>query len=315
MLLPPFEVVEPTTRKALFKALREKSKRIRIVAGGTDLIPDLKRAFDRENRFPSYPPLRPGPRPEKLISIARIKAFRRILFPRTGAARIGTLVTMAEILDHPKVPRNLGALADGAGVVGTPQVRNRATLGGNLCNARPCADTAPAVVALSARLEIESGVGGRRMVKAEDFFTGPGETLIESNEILTAVHFPARTGVFGSAYEKLGTRKAGEIALVSSAAFVALNEGVVEEARIALGSVGPVPLLAEEAQGTLIGRQAEDPVLLQAARSAAKEARPIDDFRASAAYRRRMVEVLTFRALRRAVERAQGTHSPGASGA
>ncbi len=310
MLLPSFEILEPETLDALHEILRGQEPGTRILAGGTDLLPDLKREYDRRNRFPSGPAFRPGPFPEILVSLARIPGLGTCEVSPDGNAVFGPLVTMAELSASPEIEGFLGALSDGAGSVGSPQVRNRATFGGNLCNARPCADTAPATVALEGVLELESASGKRRAVKAESFFTGPGSTVLEPGEILTAVRFRAPEHPVGSAYVKLGTRKAYEITLVSAAAALWLSKGRIEKARIVLGSVAPVPLLATEASGFLEGKTLEDSVLRRAAQRAAGEARPIDDFRGSAAYRKEMAEVLAFRALLKAWRRSQESGTP-----
>jgi len=308
MLMPAFEFSEPTSLKALQKALKEGRPRARIVAGGTDLLPDMKREYDRRLRFPSHPSFRDEPFPEKVVSIAKISTLKGMLFPRRGTIRIGALTTMAELANSTKVVRQLLALARAAGCVGTPQVRNRASLGGNLCNARPCADTAPAAIALGASVELESAKGARRMVRVEEFFEGPGQTVLEPNEVLVAVHLPQRNRNAGSAYLKLGTRKETEITQVSVAAMVVTKEDIVEEARIALGSVGPVPMLAEGASLLLQGKKALMGEFRRAARKAASEAKPIDDFRATAKYRMQMVEVLAFRALKEALADAKEGH-------
>ncbi|MHC4600117.1 MAG: FAD binding domain-containing protein [Planctomycetota bacterium] len=306
MQLPPLEILEPTTLARFHQLLVELGPKVKILAGGTDVVADLKREYDRRLRFPELPSFREGDFPEKLVSIARIQPLKGFLFPRTGAARIGTLATMAELAEDARVAKKLSALADGAASVGSPQVRNRATLGGNLCNARPCADTAPPVIALSATLELEKSGGTKRMVKAAEFFTGPGETVKEREELLVAIHFPRRKRPLGSAFFKLGTRKVYETSLVSAAAAIVVEDERIEEAHIALGSVAPVPIEAERAAAYLEGKKPTERVFDMAGRIAMQEARPISDFRASAEYRARMIQVLTFRALTKAFERFQG---------
>jgi carbon-monoxide dehydrogenase medium subunit len=214
------------------------------------------------------------------------------------------MTTIAELAKHRKVGNLLKALAQGASVLGTPQVRNRATLGGNFCNARPCADTAPPAMVLSANLELESADGNRRMVPSDEFFLGPGRTVIGPNEILVALHFSNPAKNSGSAYFKLGTRKSGEISQVSAAAFLVLEEGLIKDARIALGSVAPVPVLVPGAAEILVGKAPDEKEFRKAARRASLDIEPIDDFRAGAAYRKEMAEVLVYRALKAAIEDA-----------
>jgi carbon-monoxide dehydrogenase medium subunit len=303
MLLPQFDVVEPESLAAALEALADPSATSRPLAGGTDAVPDLKREYDRRLRFPALPAFRPGPFPERFVSLLRLEELRGVRRDDGGAV-FGPLATMRELADGAAATGALGALADAAAAVGSPQVRNRATLGGNLCNARPCADTAPAVVVLDAALTLASR-GGRREVPAGAFFTGPGQTVLRPGELLTSVRVPPEAGACGSAALKLGVRRAYEIAIVSAAAWVALEGDRVREARVAFASVAPIPLRVGDVG--LAGRTPDEATLREAARAAAAQTRPIDDFRASAAYRRQAAEVLAFRVLARAVARARGT--------
>lgn len=302
MLLPRFDVVEPESVAAALEALADSAVRSRAVAGGTDVVPDLKREYDRRLRFPALPAFRPGPFPERLVSLLRLSELRGVRVD-AGGTTCGPLATMSELAADGRLAGPLAALADGAASVGSPQVRNRATLGGNLCNARPCADTAPPVVALDGMLTLASR-GGRREVRARDFFTGPGQTVLAPGELLTAVRFPPQPPGCGSAALKLGVRRAYEIAIVSAAAWVALEGDRVRSARVVFGSAAPVPLWVEATD--LAGKAPDEAALRAAARVAAAQTKPIDDFRASAAYRRQAAEVLAFRVLERAVARARG---------
>lgn len=302
MLLPRFDLLEPESLAAALEALADPAVTSRAVAGGTDVVPDLKREYDRRLRFPALPAFRPGPFPERLVSLLRLAALRGVHREAAGIV-CGPLATMTELASDPQLAGALGALSDGAAAVGSPQVRNRATLGGNLCNARPCADTAPPAVVLDAVLVLESRAG-RREVPACDFFTGPGQTVLRTDELLTAVRVPAMPGACGSAALKLGVRRAYEIAIVSAAAWVALDGQRVRAARVAFASVAPIPLRVDDLG--LAGRAPDEAALREAARAAAAQTKPIDDFRASAAYRRQAAEVLAFRVLDRAVARARG---------
>lgn len=302
MLLPRFDVVEPESLEAALEALADPAVSSRPVAGGTDLVPDFKREYDRRLRFPSLPAFRPGPFPERLVSLLRISELRGMRFDAEGVW-LGPLVTMSELAKDRRLTGALGALADGAASVGSPQVRNRATLGGNLCNARPCADTAPPVVALGAVLTLASQAG-RREVASPHFFLGPGQTVLEPGELLVSIRIPPQPPACGSAALKLGVRRAYEIAIASAAAWVALEGDRVASARVAFGSVAPTPIVVELAD--LAGRTPDKTALREAAKTAAAQTKPIDDFRASAAYRRQAAELLAYRTLECAVWRARG---------
>jgi carbon-monoxide dehydrogenase medium subunit len=219
---------------------------------------------------------------------------------------VGPMMTMARFAERPDVPPAVCALRDATGVMGSPLIRNRATIGGNLVNARPAADTAVAILALGGRLELASAKG-RRWVEIASYFTGPGMCVRRPDELLIAIELPC-SPTAGSAYLRQGTRRQLEIALVGAAAWVELDSatGKVAAARIALGAVAPTPILALQAAGSLVGQEPAPETLAAAAALARQEARPIDDFRGSAAYRLGLIEVLVRRSLERAVARAQG---------
>ncbi|RLB35493.1 MAG: xanthine dehydrogenase family protein subunit M, partial [Deltaproteobacteria bacterium] len=175
-------------------------------------------------------------------------------------------------------------------------------IGGNLVSARPAADFPPSLLAYDARVVLKSRKG-ERQIPLDEFFKGPGETMAESGEILTRVVLPKSPEGAGSAYIKLGLRKALEISLVNVAAYLALDEGgAVREARIALGSVAPTPVRAPSGEQVLVGEKPSDALFAEAGKRAVADTSPIDDFRASAAYKRDMVKVLTRRALSQALE-------------
>jgi carbon-monoxide dehydrogenase medium subunit len=184
------------------------------------------------------------------------------------------------------------------------QTRNRATVVGNLCNASPAADTAPALLAYGAQVKLAS-LQGERSLPLTDFFVGPGRTALQDNELVAEVLLPAPTPQTGGAFFRR-TRTAMDIAVVCVAVVLRLANGTCQDAGIALGSVGPTPLRATRAEQALRGQTLTDRLLDEASRLAAEEARPIDDVRSTAEYRREMVRVLTRRGLAQAVERARG---------
>ncbi|MEW5995949.1 MAG: FAD binding domain-containing protein, partial [Candidatus Zixiibacteriota bacterium] len=240
-----------------------------------------------------------------LVSIHRLNELRGIEKLTDGSLRIGALTTIAEIERSAQIRDGWTALAEGADNLGSPLVRNRGTVGGNIANARPAADTAVPTIALNGALTLQ-GLSGTRTVPAGDFPRGPGISIIEPDEILTAVHYPPPSPHSGSAYYKLANRKALEISIVGVAVWLALEEpdGPIKDVRVALGAMGPTPILAESVRETLVGKVPDEQSLSEAARAAAADARPIDDHRGSAWYRVQMVELLTLRLLRTVLRRA-----------
>ncbi len=259
------------------------------LAGGTDLFLRMER---RQTQ------------PDNVIDLKRIPDMDRIE-SSDGGLRIGALTLMETVAASSLAANGYSALAESARVVGSIQTRNRATIGGNLANASPAADTATPLLALGAIAEA-SHVDGTRELPLEQLFLGPGRTALRSGELLTAIRIPAMPARTGSSFQRC-VRTAMDIAVVNCAVFVRLDEdGAVAEARIALGAVGPTPLRAASAEGCLRGRRFDADAAAETAERAAADAQPIDDVRASAAYRTEMVRVLTRRAIENAFQRAQG---------
>lgn len=277
-----FDYYAPTSLNEALGLLAEQGGRARALAGGTDLL--LKMRAGR---------LVPG----CLINIKRLPELRGLSYDATQGLRLGALTTVAEIMASPDVCSRYPALAHAAATMASVQIRNLATVGGNLCNAAPSADLAPPLIALGAQAHI-AGPRGERSVALEDFFTGPGQTVLADDELLIRVTVPPPEAGLAAVYLKHTPREAMDIAIVGVAAAVAWSDGVCASARIVLGAVAPTPLVAQEAGEALIGRPLEEEYIAEAARRAAQAARPIDDVRASAWYRREMVGVLVRRALR-----------------
>jgi carbon-monoxide dehydrogenase medium subunit len=211
---------------------------------------------------------------------------------------IGALTKIRTLETSPEVNEKLPLLAQAAGKLGSVQVRNRATLGGNLCNAAPSAETAPALLAMDASAEVY-GKGGRRRVDLKSFFTGPGSTILRQGEILASVKIPIMDRKReGARYYKLANRKAMDIAFVGLAVLLVVDrENRISKARIALGAVGPTPILVEAASEILEGKVLDDKTVRKSAELAEKSCSPISDLRASAQYRRVMVGRLCQRGL------------------
>jgi carbon-monoxide dehydrogenase medium subunit len=301
MLLPRFDFASPATLEPTLELLAEAGSEARLLAGGTDLLVKMKRGELA---------------PRLVVSLARIPELARLAVSDSGLT-LGPLCTMTELATSPLLtgmPAWAG-LAEGAASVGGPIIRNRATVGGNIANARPCADTVPPLMTLGARLLLESRDRGLRTATLDGFITGPGQTALRSDEVLTGIELPAAAGPSGSSYLKITRRGSMEVTLVGCAASVTLDAdgATVKSARAVLTSVAAVPLPVPDVQKALAGCAVGEPALEQALQEAAEAARctarPIDDHRAPAFYRSEMAAVTARRALRAAVERAAGRAS------
>jgi CO/xanthine dehydrogenase FAD-binding subunit len=287
--LPKFEYHAPTSVAEALDQLSLHGENARVFAGGTDLFVSMKK---REVV------------PDHLINLKEIDELKNTHYHDAEGLRIGALVTMGELERSKIVKEKLPILWDAVNVMATPQIRNLATIGGNLCSAIPSADTAPPLLALSAMVTIVGSAGERTML-VEEFFRGPGESVLAPDEILQEILIPAPPVNSGGAYFKLMRRHAQDLALVGVAASLRLDEDgqLCQEARIALGAVAPTPVRALKAEAVLQGRNINDDLATEAGRVASEEARPITDIRASAEYRREMVGVLTKRAIMTALKR------------
>jgi CO/xanthine dehydrogenase FAD-binding subunit len=236
--------------------------------------------------------------PKYLIALSKIAELRGIRMNDSGEIEIGSLTTISEICNSDIVRVNLRALAESADNLGSPLVRNRGTIGGNICNARPAADLLVSSYALSAKLELASE-NGYRIIPIEDFVVGPGKTNIQAGEILTKIIYPPCGKNSGSSAIKLATRKALEIAIVNVASVITLNDtkDKIEFVRIALGAVGSTPILAHKASEFLMGKSPTKENFAKAGEIAVSECKPITDHRGSALYRLDMVKTLVYRTL------------------
>jgi len=267
----------------------------RPVAGGTDLV-----VAARQGRKPL---------PESIVAIDRIGelAGHEIV---DGALVLGGLTDHAWLAASAEVRAGWTALSDAASIVGSPATRGTGTIGGNLMNASPAAETTGPLVVLDASVTLRASGGASRIVAVADLATGPGRTVARQGELLTLVTVPPTASGSGSAYIRLEFRRAMEIAVVGAAALVTIAGGVVREVRIALTAVAPTIVRAPEAEAALAGAAATPESFAVAGRAAAAAARPIDDVRASAEYRRAMLEVVVARVLAAAAARAAGETIP-----
>jgi len=289
MRLPKFEYLSPKTIKEACRLLAKHKDKARVVAGGTDLLVIMK----HKEVTPQY-----------VIGLKGIPNLDYIKADAKGL-RIGALATLKSVADSRDVRKRFPFLADTARKMATAQIRNMGTIGGNLCNAAPSADTAPPLICLGAKAKLV-GPNKERVVALEKFFAGPGKTVLRAGEILTEIQLPNQPAHTGGAYLKL-SRLAVDLAVVGVAALVTLKgkDGLCSEARIALGAVAPTPVRANKAEGMIKGKKIKDDIIEKASRMAAQEARPITDVRGSAFYRKEAVKVLTTRAIRQALEQAK----------
>jgi len=283
-MLDRFEYHRPDNLEKALRGLQQDGSRAKVLAGGTDLLVRMKEATAR---------------PEIVLDISGLAELRGIQ-RRDEWIWIGPLATHREVSESDLIRSHGRALAQGSARVGSPQIRHRATIGGNMVNASPAADSVPPLFVLQAEVELSS-IKSSRWLPVDAFFTGPGQTVLRPDELVTGLRFPVSPGDDRSVsrYEKFGTRNALSVAVASAAAAAVMEpDGKLTRVRIALGSVSPVVLRAREAEQLLTGQVPGEELITRAARAAAKQCCPIDDVRGSAWYRRRLVEALLARILR-----------------
>jgi len=276
-----FEYYEPRSLAEASRLLIELGEDSHPFAGGTDLFVEIREGLRRCMHA---------------INLKRIAELDGLAFDPAAGLRVGALATAREIETDAAIARCFPNLISAVRSLGSIQVRNRATLAGNICRASPSADTAPPLLADEATVMIAGATGVRKTPIAQ-FFVGPGKTALARGDIVVAVETPPDPSPLGRAYLKLGRRQAMELATVGVAATLRMEGDRCLEARIALGAVAPTPMRAPMAERALCGRPLTDATLEEASRAAMAECDPIDNVRASAAYRRDMVGVLTRRAV------------------
>jgi CO/xanthine dehydrogenase FAD-binding subunit len=284
-----FRVVEARDASHAVALLAEHGPSVRVLAGGTDLLVDFKHASHV---------------PDVVLDITRAADLRGITMTDAGL-RIGALATHTDIMRSPLVRDSLPALVDAAHTIGAVQTRNLGTLGGNLVTCVPSMDSGPTLVALEARVTV-AGAGGRREMPLTDFFVGPRKTILKPDELLVEILIPKQNVGKPTDFLKFGLRKGQALALVNvaSSLWVDSAQSAFVAPRIALGAVAPTVVRAPEAEAYLDGKAITVEAMAEAGRIAAREARPISDFRASAEYRRDLIAVLVRRTLENAYARA-----------
>lgn len=282
-----FDYYTPSTVAEAIDLLRTKGDGGKVLAGGTDLMPQMK----ERGRHPKY-----------LVSLKNITALRGIQFSEGAGLTVGAGTRMGPLQREPVVRDRYNVLAQGARLIGSLQTQNLATVGGNVCNAAPSADAVPAFIVLDAQAVIQ-GSGGSRTVALTDVFAGPGQVTLKPDELLTELKMAAPLPRSAGVYLRHVPRKELDIAVAGVGVYIQLDEAKqrITHARVCLASVAPTPLRATQAEAALANQTVSDELVQTAAQAAARDARPISDQRGSADFRRTLVRALTVKALNQAV--------------
>lgn len=278
-----FDYYTPSNLKEAYTLMEKFQGRARYIAGGTDILIGIKQ---RQLE------------PEALISLRGIDSLKGI--NHNGGLNLGSMTLFRVIQRDKAIERQYPALAQSVRVLANPQIRNVATVGGNLCNSAPSADSVPPLMIMEATLTLE-GPGGRREIPIDEFFTGPGENLLEPVEILTEIRIPERDENAGTAFLKIG-RVAQDIAIANAAALLVMDKGKCRTCRLAVGAVAPVPLRLRDIEGLVEGEAIEPELLEEVAKRVQKEVSPITDVRSTEEYRRHVSGVLVKRVIEQALE-------------
>jgi len=284
---PTFDYYTPRTVTEVLNLIG-KLKPVNMIAGGTDFVPAV-----RLNGF----------RPKNVVSLVNLRRELSYVTFKGDTVRIGALTRIRDVQRSEHI-RKATCLHEALAQIGSVQIRNMATIGGNLCNASPAADSAPPLLVLDASVEIVRR-GGRRTIPLRDFFLGPGKTVLRKGELLKDIAFRSEAGT-ASAFQKLGRTRGEDISTATAAILLKTDGSKISQARIALGSVAPTPIRAYKSEKELVGKTVSEAILDAAAAKAAEEAKPITDVRASGDYRRSAVKALVRQGLAEALERARG---------
>ena len=285
ILAQEFEYLEPKTIEEAILQLNTYGDKAKVIAGGTDLIVRMK--TDRVH-------------PEYLINIARIPALRYLIDDK--GLRIGALTPFQELEKWTLIRDKYTALFEAARSVSRTQIKNMGTVGGNLCNASPAADSAPPLLVLGGKVKLVEG-GRERVVPLENFYVGPGKTVLSPKELLVEVQLPESREGTGSAFLKV-VRVAADPAKLNVAVAIEREEDLCRDCRIALGSVAPKPFRTIEAEDILKGKRLTLDLIEKTSQRASEEIQPITDIRSTVEYRREVTKVIVRDALKLAWERA-----------
>lgn len=279
-----FEFFEPTTLAEASRLFAQEHTQ--LLAGGTDLVIGMKALTET---------------PQSVISLQKIPGLAGVTAEADGGISVGAMTKVREVELSADIQKHHTALAEGASEIGSIQIRNLATIGGNIAHASPAADTVAGLLVAGAQVDIASA-DGERSVSIDELFTGPGQTVLAPGEIITRFRLPSPAS--GSHYIKHKIREVMDLAFIGVAAAVNLDNGTITDARIGLAAVAPTPIRATEAEDLLRGNELTAELLEQAGEAAAAASSPISDLRCSAEHRREMVDVLTRRTLQESVARA-----------
>ena len=279
----------PTSVREAVALLNEAGDRARPLAGGTDLLVQLRvGAYDLDS----------------VVDVKDIPELNELTYDPDNGLTIGAAAECYRIYGNPSVRTVYPGIVDAASIIGGTQIQGRASLGGNLCNAAPSADSVPAMIAYHGVARI-AGPNGSREVPLEDFCVGVRQTVLERGEILVSLHFPTPDANSGANYIRFIPRNEMDIAVAGAGVSVTLDNGDISAARVTLASVAPTPLFVAEAAEAIVGKPATEETASLAGVIARDAAKPITDMRGTIEYRKRLCEVLTRRALMTAIERAK----------
>ncbi len=288
MHLPEFEYYNPETMDEVFMLLASLGSKANLLAGGTDIIPELKERIRKA---------------DALISLKKVKNLQNIHYFRKEKISIGALTTLSELIATPDIPSELSPIKEAAATLASPPIRSMATIGGNIVSAVPSADMPPILIAMQSKVTLVSKKK-ERTVPLEEFFTGPRETILKQEEVLKSIEVPFPESGTGACYLKQGKRGCLACAVTGVAVSLTMKKEICVSARIVLGAVAETPLFVKEASESLAGRTLDDKAAHEAADMASNLCCPISDLRAPADYRREIVRILTKRAIEKAKERA-----------
>ena len=269
-----YEYVEPTTIEGAIGLLAESNGAAKIIAGGTDLFLQLAKKVKKA---------------ECVVDISRIQGIDYIEYDKRLGLRIGAMAAVRSIELSPVILQKYPILSQAAGKIGSVAIRNVGTIGGNLCNASPSAETAPALIGLSAKVKIV-GPDAERVIPLEEFFKGPGQSALSNAEMMTEIQVPVPPPNSRGVYLKHAIRGSIELAIVGVAVVMDFDEEICRDIKIVLGAVAPTPLRATHAEKIIKGNKLDDALIEKCAQAASDESKPITDVRASVEYRKEMVK-------------------------
>ncbi|MBC8320728.1 MAG: FAD binding domain-containing protein [Bacteroidetes bacterium] len=292
MYISDFNYHKPKTLKEALELLH-KSDNGAPIAGGTDMLVELKQGLRQH---------------QDIISLTNIEELK-VINEDPDQLYIGAGTTHSEIIASDLIKKIYPVIAEAASKVGTAQIRNTGTLGGNLCTGSSCCDTAPVLIALGAGVEIANG-SQLKIIPLKDFFIHNKQTMIKKGDIMTRIIVPKQASCVGAHYEKFGLREAASISVVSVAVMVQLKNNIINDACIVIGAVAPTAIISQRSTNVVKGKNVSEltensTLLKRAGKAAAEDSVPIDDIRAGAQYRRDILNVLTQRAILRAIEKAE----------